>query len=639
MPFLRCNKGGGGGMFNSLYLRVKFAFCSVVLGAIFALTGAAFAAENFAAADKNAAENDGAKIGEGFRYSDYLQYDEFNSSTKTEFSAHPFSLNPEPFDLPAEEFGAAEGGGGLIEFLSSPLGGFVIAAGIFAGATAIDKNNRDDNTPSTAVNGGTTQTPQCSDGMVADRNGDCVVEQSCTATGEEMDGFGGCQCSSGHIDVGGSCVMQQVCTTGEIADGIGGCQCDTANDYVDDGAGMCVMQQVCPGQFVADGFGGCGCPAGSSEDPPGSGMCVADSELALRAMCATDSALERRIFAAAAGDIDLTLPALTVNPSSSIAEIYAAISDAVGIPWTLFFRRNADGSYLQSLSANLDTGLPGFGVDNDSLDEGDVIVLWDNAALGSPAAVAAAPANELNIFRVYESGGEFFFARNENTGGPNRQRTACTAGAGEFFLDDNWMPTQNLGDSRMTFPFNLREGLRGLLDEKHAVRLKNFFFTANDSQLRDFHLEHRFHLFGEADESTTGESPNSSGFSAFAESGYKRQNGGRTALHYNKLTAIRDFTSGFAIYVQGVNGRINSEIYRNTRLRGFAAGIFADKVLSHDDSYHLRIESPLSAPQIARTRMAIDARIGEPENYWRIGFYRSLEDKESAAKLFWLREF
>ncbi len=201
------------------------------------------------------------------------------------------------------------------------------------------------------------------------------------------------------------------------------------------------------------------------------------------------------------------------------------------------------------------------------------------------------------------------------------------------------MPTQNLGDSRATFPFNLREGLRGLLDEKRAVRLKNFFFTANDSQLRDFHLEHRFNLFGEENESTTGESSAPSGFSAFAESGYKRQNGGRTALHYNKLTAIRDFAGGMSFYAQGISGRINSEVYRNTRLQGFAAGIFADKVLSHDDSYHLRIESPLSAPQIARTRMAIDARIGEPENYWRIGFYRGLEEKESAAKLFWLREF
>ncbi|MGI9298282.1 MAG: hypothetical protein ACR2QC_10330, partial [Gammaproteobacteria bacterium] len=112
-------------MFNPLSFALKFAFCS----AIFALTGTAFAAEDFAVvADKNAAESGGAKIGEGFRYSEFLQYGGFNPSTKTDLSAHPFSLNSEPFDLPADEFGAVEGGGGLIEFLSSPLGGFVIAA-------------------------------------------------------------------------------------------------------------------------------------------------------------------------------------------------------------------------------------------------------------------------------------------------------------------------------------------------------------------------------------------------------------------------------------------------------------------------------------------------------------------------------
>ncbi len=631
-------------MFNSLYLRVKFAFCSVVLGAIFALTGAAFAAEDFAVvADKNAAESGEAKIGEGFRYSEFLQYGGFNSSTKTDLSAHPFSLNSEPFDLPADEFGAVEGGGGLIEFLSSPLGGFVIAAGIFAGATAIDKNNRDDNTPSAS------NTPPSSGGENGGTNP--TTPQQCTTPGEISDGSGGCRCdtANNYVDDGnGNCVMQTAtpqCTApGEIPDGSGGCQCDAANNYVDDGAGMCVVQEVCTGQFVADGFGGCGCPAGSSEDPPGSEMCVADSELALRAMCATDSALERRIFAApAAGDV-FAIGA----PINAIVTLSAGIPDIIdglaetglsgNLPGT-FVRINADGTH----DLGRGTGLAGStvffrptGEAEVAMREGDIVLLRN-----SFMQVDNLVHPYENIFRVYEgAGGTLFLARNQNGLATNNQEmTSCTAGAGEFFLDDNWMPTQNLGESRATFPFNLREGLRGLLNDKRAVRLKNFFFTANDSQLRDFHLEHRFHLFGEANESATGESPDLSGFSAFAESGYKRQNGGRTALHYNKLTAIRDFAGGMSFYAQGISGRINSEVYRNTRLRGFAAGIFADEVFRHNDSYHLRIESPLSAPQIARTRMAIDARIGEPENYWRIGFYRGLEDKKSAAKLFWLREF
>ncbi|MGI9297911.1 MAG: hypothetical protein ACR2QC_08440 [Gammaproteobacteria bacterium] len=620
-------------MFNPLSFRVKFAFCSVVLGAIFALTGAAFAAENFAdvAADKNAVESGDAKIGEGFRYSEFLQHGDFHSSTKTDSLSHPFSLNPEPFDLPAGEFGAAEGGGGLIEFISSPLGGFVIAAGIFAGATAIDKNNRDDNNTPSASN-----TPPSSGGENGGTNP--TTPQQCTAPGEISDGSGGCRCdtANNYMDDGnGNCVMQTAtpqCTApGEIPDGSGGCQCDTANNYVDDGAGMCVMQQVCTGQMVADGIGGCECPTGmvpdtGTNDP---NDCRPPTDLE---MCGADSSLQRRVFERASGT--LVFPQITYNLALSIEDNFA--SRLTPVSSATFYVRRPDGTYESSngFVANLPQTAKGDPV------VGDVVAIT-LGALGGEAANILNSLDSVDLFRVYRdpADGELYLARGERTDQRATQCAAADAGSGFFFLDDSWEPTQVRAESRTDFPFNLREGLRGLLNEKRAVRLKNFFFTANDSQLRDFHLEHRFHLFGEANESATGESPDPSGFSAFAESGYKRQNGGRTALHYNKLTAIRDFTSGFAVYAQGISGRINSEIYRNTRLRGFAAGVFADKVLSHDDSYHLRIESPLSAPQIARTRMAIDARIGEPENYWRVGFYRGLEEKKSAAKLFWLREF
>ncbi|MGI9296587.1 MAG: hypothetical protein ACR2QC_01650, partial [Gammaproteobacteria bacterium] len=190
------------------------------------------------------------------------------------------------------------------------------------------------------------------------------------------------------------------------------------------------------------------------------------------------------------------------------------------------------------------------------------------------------------------------------------------------------------------FPFHLDKNLRGLLDEKYAVRLRNFYFAADDSQLRDFHLEYRANFFGdESENGGGGESSDPSGFSAFAESGYKRQNGGRTQLVYNKLTAMQNLSAQTAIYAQGANGQIKSEIYRNAKLRGFAGGVFADGIFSHNDSYHLRIESPLADERATEPRFAIDARIGTPKEYLRFGIRRNLEDEESAAKFLWLREF
>ncbi|MGI9296643.1 MAG: hypothetical protein ACR2QC_01935, partial [Gammaproteobacteria bacterium] len=477
--------------------RVKFAFCGAVLGAIFALTGAAFAAENIAAAaDKNAAESGDAKIGKGFRYSDYLQYDEFNSSTKTDFLSHPFLLNPEPFDLPAEEFGAAEGGG-LVEFISSPLGGFVIAAGIFAGATAIDKNNRDDDTPPAVAGDGTTPpdpTPQ---------------PQQCTAAGEISDGSGGCRCDSANNYVAngaGTCVMQEVCTGGMVPDGIGGCM---------------PAPVQCTGDMVPDGSGGCECTGGMIPDTDTNDPNDCRTPTALQ-MCQADSSLESRVFAAG-GTVNIPVFGIgSVDASQSFADIVAGFGHPS--PQTFFARLNPGGVYGGSsgVSANGILLFSDGTSTTEAADVGDIIVLYPRNTFLSSEIADDVANGDAEVFRVYRKtpGGELFLAQNERA---DQQARACAPGPGQFFLTDNTFVETSVYAADN---FRLRDGLRGLLNEKYAVRLKNFFFTANDSQLRDFHLEHRFHLFGDsenvANEIGGDESANPSGFSAFAESGYKR---------------------------------------------------------------------------------------------------------------------
>ncbi|MGI9297312.1 MAG: hypothetical protein ACR2QC_05355 [Gammaproteobacteria bacterium] len=367
-------------MFKSLYSALKFAFCGVVLGAIFALTGAAFAAENFAdadAADKNAAESESGEF--GISYSDFSRYGDFNLSTKTDSFSHPFSLNAEPFDLPADEFGAAEGGGGLIEFLSSPLGGFVIAAGIFAGATAIDKNNRDDNTPSASGGengGGTTPTNP-------------TTPQQCTASGEISDGSGGCRCdtANNYVDDGnGNCVMQTAtpqCTApGEISDGSGGCQCDTANNYVDDGTGTCMI----------------------------------DAELALRAMCATDPTLERRIFARPGAGESIT-GATGATPGTAALSLSIRAINAIISPGSGGNTYNTAGADTQWFRA--DYGGTGTLVQPSALTS-DGLPRTGSATLTVGMLVAVVhpftPGNNIgfdDIFIVYaDDTGELFLARN-----------------------------------------------------------------------------------------------------------------------------------------------------------------------------------------------------------------------------------
>lgn len=174
--------------------------------------------------------------------------------------------------------------------------------------------------------------------------------------------------------------------------------------------------------------------------------------------------------------------------------------------------------------------------------------------------------------------------------------------------------------------FALRDGLRGLIDEQHAVRLDNFLFTA-DARLTNFHLERRW---------TPLQYDN---FTLHADGGYKRWDNGATGAFYAKTTARLSLTPTTDAYLQVAAGTLSSSVYRDSRLRGFAVGVFHDSLFRRDDSYHLRIEQPFAAEALAATRIALAARVGVESHYAGLSFYHHLRTDAHSGRVFYRRTF
>ena len=201
------------------------------------------------------------------------------------------------------------------------------------------------------------------------------------------------------------------------------------------------------------------------------------------------------------------------------------------------------------------------------------------------------------------------------------------AGSERFFLDSNFALTRNFaeGVTRAQLPFALRTTWRGLMSGP-AVRIGNFMVSQN-SDLRNTHIEHQATAFA------------AGAFAVHTDSGWRRFDSGNSTMTYAKNTATWDLTPAVQLYAQNTGGWLNSSKYANGRLQAQAFGVFADKVLRHDDSYHLRLESPLADSRAQIWRLAADTSIGTAADYLRLGLHHQINGNKTGMRLFYSREF
>ena len=205
----------------------------------------------------------------------------------------------------------------------------------------------------------------------------------------------------------------------------------------------------------------------------------------------------------------------------------------------------------------------------------------------------------------------------------NGNQLSCSAENGQTLTADQFAFGRGDVPSGTTI-FSLREGLRGYINGDIAVRLNNFYFYG-DSELRNMHLEHRLTPWSNG------------GFSLHTDSGYKRWDDGKSQAVYGKLTAMQMLSAQLDVYAQAATGGVQSEIYRDSPMRGLALGAFYDNLLTHDDAYHVRLEQRFAAVEAAQWRLAVDATIGDETRYWRLGAHSDRDG--GGAHVFYTREF
>ncbi len=228
-------------------------------------------------------------------------------------------------------------------------------------------------------------------------------------------------------------------------------------------------------------------------------------------------------------------------------------------------------------------------------------------------------------FLVFQQGAELYGAETHDEI-PSLPDYYTCEGRKYLFSDEFAFPENMFRIPDGVTVFSLRGNLRGHMDESAALRLDNFFFTS-DSELRDLHLEYRATPF------------QNDSFALHADGGFRRWGHNDTNAAYLKFTGMRALSPKADIYAQASAGEVRSDLWKDGKLRGFAAGIFYGNVLRHDDSYHLRLEQPFAAEELAHYRFAADARFGEEADYMRFHFWRNLQTGKQGAKAFLTREF
>ena len=239
-------------------------------------------------------------------------------------------------------------------------------------------------------------------------------------------------------------------------------------------------------------------------------------------------------------------------------------------------------------------------------------------------------------YRIYSDGGTLFFAEGASypvtvnyapgRGMVDGGESQCHVdGSERFFLDANYEKTTIRALARDTFGFSLRTTWRGLMSGP-AVRIGNFMVSQN-SDLRNTHIEHQATAFA------------AGAFAVHTDSGWRRFDSGNSTMTYAKNTATWDLTPAVQLYAQNTGGWLNSSKYANGRLQAQAFGVFADKVLRHDDSYHLRLESPLADSRAQIWRLAADTSIGTAADYLRLGLHHQISGNKTGMRIFYSREF
>ncbi|MBE8158956.1 MAG: hypothetical protein HAW59_06160 [Betaproteobacteria bacterium] len=170
--------------------------------------------------------------------------------------------------------------------------------------------------------------------------------------------------------------------------------------------------------------------------------------------------------------------------------------------------------------------------------------------------------------------------------------------------------------------YSFHDNRRGLIDETRALRLGGFLF-AYDSETQNIKAEHRFSV-----------SPGR--ISLHVDSGYQRR-AGNTGFFYGQFSAAHQLPPHADLFLRASAGEVSSDIYRNSRLYGAAAELRFRNFLRHDGSYFFRIGRPFA--QKTAWRILAAARIGEKNNFFRLDFYRNLNNNGGGARVFYRREF
>ena len=207
----------------------------------------------------------------------------------------------------------------------------------------------------------------------------------------------------------------------------------------------------------------------------------------------------------------------------------------------------------------------------------------------------------------------------------------CNAAAiaRQYYIAENG---DNAWKTKRGFAFNMR----GILADNAIIQTDNFLF-AHSNNLRDLQVEFR------ATPLTLG------GVGIYADSGFRWNNNGETQAHYGKLMGVYPLlnlddtaaSTPLEFYGSASTGKVHSNFYEDSRLQGFAAGVFIRRLLRHDDEWHIRLRQPLAAEEIAAWQFAIDNRIPTDDNtgMLSIGYRRDLHTGADKAICQWRIKF
>ena len=120
-------------------------------------------------------------------------------------------------------------------------------------------------------------------------------------------------------------------------------------------------------------------------------------------------------------------------------------------------------------------------------------------------------------------------------------------------------------------------------------------------------------------------------------SGYQYNDNGDTRVSYYRGVMQYPLFERTHIYARSTVGRLQTFRLDNEHMQGFAAGARMEKLFSHDDSHHIRLESPFDDGGMD-PRLTAFSEFGGVESRWRLQLHRQMSDTETNAFLYWRKE-